>query len=173
MKLSIILTTLLNTFATTPDLCAELYLKPDGEAYTDTIGQTLSRYCKWTGPDAPVFAGEVCCTVDEDGAACSLPSSEGRCWTGSKWYCEHAVVDSAGGVVCYQPFPSACGAGHCVSAPELPPDAQASLICCNGGACVPLALGEQWDCEDFGGTVLACHYGVSNTDGTVTCYYDY
>jgi hypothetical protein len=68
MKLSIIVTTILNMFATSPDLCAEPYLDPYGTPCTDSIGQTRSRYCKWTGPDAPLLDANVCCTIDGDGA---------------------------------------------------------------------------------------------------------
>jgi hypothetical protein len=170
MKLSIIVTTILNMFATSPDLCAEPYLDPYGTPCTDSIGQTLSRYCKWTGPDAPVLDANVCCTIDGDGAACSMPNSRGSCSTGSKWYCEYGKKLTGGGVVCYQPFPSACDHGFCVAAPELPPPVLADLACCNAGMCQPIMAGQTWDCEGNGGTVLWCHDGMSNADGSITCF---
>ena len=55
MKLSIILTTILSTFATTsPDLCDDVFLNAAGDPVTDLVRQTLSRFCKWTGPDVPI-----------------------------------------------------------------------------------------------------------------------
>ena len=64
MSLSIILTTILSNFATSsPNLCDDVYVDTDGSPYTDSIGQMLSRYCVWTGPDAPVWDADVCCTI--------------------------------------------------------------------------------------------------------------
>ena len=69
MANSIILSTLLNLFAISPDLCEVPYLDITGEPCTDSIGQTLSRYCKWTGPDAPTLDADVCCSIEGDDAA--------------------------------------------------------------------------------------------------------
>ena len=171
MANTIILSTLLNLFATSPDLCAVPYLDITGEPCTDSIGQTLSRFCKWTGPDAPVLDSDVCCSLEGDSAACWMPDTQGNCAAGSKWYCEHGQKQVGGGVVCYQPFPSACDSGHCVQAPELPPDVQADLICCfDGGGCEHIVTLDIWNCEDSGGIVSWCEDGTSNADGTVTCF---
>ena len=170
MQLSIILTTILNLFSTSPDLCAAPLLDMDGNPYTDAIGQTLSRYCKWAGPDAPVFDGDVCCVLDSDSAACWAPSSNGTCGTGVKRYCKHGERLSGGGVVCYKPYPDACALGHCVQAPQEPPPVLADLICCYDGECYEITKHEQWDCDEIGGTVVWCHDGMSNLDGTVTCF---
>ena len=90
MKLSIILSTLLSTFATgSPDLCDDVFLDASGDPVTDLVGQTLSRFCKWTGPDAPIWDANVCCTFDVDGAACTRTNSRGGCSTGKRHYCEH------------------------------------------------------------------------------------
>ena len=169
MKITIILTTLLNTFASSPDLCAESYLDPSGDPWTDAIGQTLSRYCTWTGPDAPVLDAEVCCNIEADTASCWLPNREGNCKMGSKWYCEHGE-ELASGVVCYRPYPDACELGYCVQTPTLPPEVQEDLLCCNPGACQGIAPADMMDCEGLGGTITWCHDGMSNVDGTVTCF---
>lgn len=171
MKLPII-TTLLQLFAPSPDLCAEPYLDITGTPCTDSIGQTLSRYCEWSGPDVPVLDRDVCCSFAGDSAACWLPASGSGCASGSvARYCEYGDVLTEGAVVCYQPFPSACDLGHCVNAPAQPPDVQADLICCNAGGCRELAVNVQaWDCEDNGGIVSWCADGFSNVDGTVTCF---
>lgn len=168
MQLSIILITLLNNFATSPDLCAEPYRGADGSPYTDSIGQTLSLYCRWTGPDVTVLDSDICCVLDQNSAACTLPDSNGRCSIGVKRYCEYGQANSAG-VVCYQPFQDACAAGFCVKMPELPPPTQADLACCNPGGCVPIATDQQDECEESG-TITWCFDGVSNADGTVTCF---
>jgi hypothetical protein len=174
MKFAILLNTLLNSFATVaPNLCADVYVDAAGDPYTDVIGQTLSRYCAWTGPDAPVWDANVCCTIDGDGAHCSVPDKNGRCVIGYRMYCEYAAAVPGGGVVCYQPFPSMCDAGFCIEAPpNMPPAPQASLLgCCNdGGACQPIVAAQIWDCEGGGGTLLSCFNGVTNADGTMDCW---
>ena len=172
MKLAIIFTTMLNFFANTPDLCADVYLDAAGDPYTDVIGQTLSRYCEWTGPDVPVWDADVCCTIDDEGAHCSVPDTNGRCAIGYRMYCEYATATTSGEVVCYQPFPSMCDAGHCIAASDVSPAAQASMMgCCNGGGgCQPIEAAQVWDCEGGGGTLLFCHDGVTNADGTMDCW---
>jgi hypothetical protein len=172
MAITTLLTTLLTTFAIqSPNLCEDVYLDAMGTPLTDAIGQTFSRYCEWTGPDAPVWDADVCCTIDEDGAHCSQTLASGRCETGLKMYCEYGAVVAETGVVCYQPFPSMCEAGLCVEAPDSPPPTQAGLACCgDGGACVPLADDGILDCVEGGGYMMFCHDGMSNTDGTITCY---
>jgi hypothetical protein len=173
MKIAVLLTTLLNVFATAPDLCADVYLDAAGNPYTDVIGQTLSRYCQWTGPQAPVWDADVCCTIDGDGAHCSAPGANGRCVIGYRMFCEYAAAVPGGGVICYQPFPSMCDAGYCI---EAPPDVstlpQASLLgCCNGGGgCQPIEAAQIGNCDASGGTLLFCHDGVTNIDGTMDCW---
>jgi hypothetical protein len=170
MKLSILLSALISNFATSvPNLCDEVFVDALGIPLTDDTGRTLSRYCAWTGPDAPIWDADVCCTIDDDGAACSRASSK-RCPSGTKrWYCEHGVADALGGVTCYQPFPSACEAGFCVEAPEVPPVAQMAdfILCCAGGACQYVTSDAAWDCQ---GELLACNFGQQNGDGTVDCW---
>ena len=41
---------------------------------------------------------------------------------------------------------------------------------CNAGGCQEIETGQQWACEGNNGTVLWCDDGVSNTDGSVTCF---
>jgi hypothetical protein len=172
MKLAIIFTTMLNLFANRPDLCADVYLDAACDPYTDVIGQTLSRCCQWTGPDVPVWDADVCCSIDDDGAYCSVPDTNGRCRVGYRMYCEYATAFTSGEVVCHQPFPSMCDAGYCIEAPAVPPLTQASLMgCCNeGGACQPIEAIQMGDCEDAGGTFLVCHNGMTNADGTMDCW---
>jgi hypothetical protein len=76
VKLSIILSTLLSTFATggSPDLCDDVFLDAAGDPITDLVGQTLSRFCKWTGPDVPAWDANVCCTFADDAAPVPGPT---------------------------------------------------------------------------------------------------
>jgi hypothetical protein len=168
MQLSTILSSILKLFATSPDLCDDVYVDATGEPYTDSIGQTLSRYCQWTGPNAPELSSDVCCDIADGLAACVLPDSNGRCVSGDRYACKYGQVIGTG-VVCYQPFPDACDGGHCVAAPELPPPMQEDTICCTAGVCIEVNIHNQ-NCEDNGGVLSWCSFGHSNEDGTVTCF---
>jgi hypothetical protein len=171
MKLSIILSTLLSTFATTvPNLCDEVHLDPTGQPVTDGVGQTFSKYCKWTGPDAPLWRADVCCTIDSDGAAaCSKPDARAGCPTGTKrWFCEHGAVDALGGVTCLQPLPSGCEAGMCVEPPADPPlKAEFAMCCTPGGACQYVNSSNVDDCHY---EVLSCDWGSIDDQGVVDCW---
>lgn len=170
MELSIILTTLLNTLTTTPNLCADVYVDANGTPYTDAAGQTLSRYCEWTGPGAPVLARDLCCTLGSDRASCTLPDRKGRCATGSKMYCEHGEASSSG-VVCYQALPSICDFGFCGGV--LPPGSGPSenTLCCWADACFEIETVEHIeDCNAGGGWIGYCFDGAQNQDGTVDCF---
>ncbi|KIG14294.1 hypothetical protein DB30_06896 [Enhygromyxa salina] len=142
-----------------------------GSPYMDSIGQMLSIYCVWAGPDAPVWDADVCCTIDDDGAACVVPDSNGRCAVGDRTYCEYGAK-VGGGVVCYQPFPSMCDEGFCIEAPDVPPVAQAlGTACCGaGGACQPVTLETLKACLENGGKFVSCSDGVEYEDGTMDCW---
>lgn len=169
MAITTLLSTLLISFANPPDLCDAVYTDALGVPYTDSTGQTLSRYCEWTGPDAPVWDDDVCCSIVDEVALCWPTSSGGGCPSGiSKMYCEYGTRTLDGGVLCYQPFASACDAGWCVEAPEMPLPIPIDfyVLCCGSGGCQfvePMTVG---NCQ---GELLGCLYGISNSDGTVEC----
>jgi hypothetical protein len=171
MGLSTILTTLLTTL-TSPDLCADVYTDANGVPYTDAVGQTWSRFCDWTGPDAPVLDRDVCCTISGDFAKCRLPDSNGRCSAGSKVYCEYGEATVTGAVVCYQPLPLVCDFGFCgdVAPPNSGP--LEDLLCCwPSGVCTEIVTAADLGaCGEFGGISGACQYGATNEDGTVDCF---
>ena len=170
MNTALVVSALLAMFATfTPDLCDDVYLDDTGAPYTDFNGRMLSRYCAWSGPDAPVWDDDVCCSVDEDGAACVRPQRNGRCRVGFKMYCEYGAEVGGGGVVCYEPFPSMCDRGGCVQTPEVPPPGQEfHLGCCStGGVCQLVDHDSFFDCQ---GEYLACDFGIQNADGTIECF---
>lgn len=170
MILAIILTTL----AVAPDLCGDVLTDDDGTPYTDVLGQTLSRYCEWTGPDAPRLDAEVCCDIDGDDAQCDLPDDIGRCATGSDRYsCEFGEA-TADGVTCYQPFPDACDFGFCLEYVGEPPvEAKgAELLCCTSQGCETITVDVSVACSESGGYLVACSGGATNEDGTVDCLED-
>ena len=170
MLSTVALTTLLTLFAIdSQDLCADVYLDLTGAPLVDAGGQSVSRYCEWTGPNPPVWDADVCCTIDDDSAACTTVNVDGRCDTGERMYCEYGE-EIAGGVVCYQPFDSACDHGLCVQAPEEPPPVVAELMCCNGGGCVPIVPTQIEDCWDSESIILWCNHGETSADGSITCY---
>ena len=137
MQVATLVSALLLNFAN-PNLCADVYLDEIGQPFSDSLGQTLSRYCQWAGPDAPKLDTDVCCTIDQDGAHCSLPDDSGRCALGFKMYCEHGAV-FGGGVTCMQPFPSACQEGFCAEGLTIEATGTEQLLCCTGQGCEPIA----------------------------------
>lgn len=170
MELLFVFASVVNLFAPTPDLCADVHLDPAGAPYTDSIGQTLSRYCEWTGPDAPVWDDDVCCTVNRAGARCSATTSNGACQVGLRMYCEYGEALPNGRVTCYQPFPDACEAGFCGNAPTAvaAPAQESQIGCCSaGGACQVATTDDLDQCQ---GQWVSCYWGASNDDGTVDCY---
>lgn len=172
MELPIILSALLTTLTSNPDLCASVYVDADGTPYTDANGLTWSRFCAWTGPDAAVLDADVCCTLAGDTAACTLPNRKGRCSSGSMlYYCEYGEVTSTGGVICQRPYPSICDFGFCGDV--LPPGSGPleNSICCWGDSCFELETVEDiLNCDDIGGYGGYCKNGAQSVDGTVECF---
>ncbi len=182
MQITIALTTLLNIFTTVPTLCGDIfvaaedtvpdlcsedvYLNPEGIPLEDSDGTTLSRYCVWTGEDAPVWAGEVCCEFGPDSAYCTPTDARGECSTVQvKRWCDHAKFNGEQ-VVCLQSFPSACRSGACADPPlgvQIDPQTLTPL-CCFGGACYEIT-----DEEPCGGSFQWCDSPYTNPDGTVGC----
>lgn len=182
MPITIVLTTLLNIFATVPTLCGDVslavedpvpdlctedvYLDPDGVPLEDADGTTLSRYCVWTGEDAPVWADTVCCELGPDSAHCTPTNALGECSAVQvKRWCDHGKSNGKQ-VVCLQSFPSACRSGVCADPPrdvQVAPQAATSL-CCFGGACY-----EIYDEEPCGGSFQWCNSPYTNSDGSVGC----
>ena len=149
-----------------PNLCDDAYLNAAGEPFADSTGRTLSRYCEWTGPEAPTLESNVCSITDES-ADCKLANLRGYCATGTRMWCERGDVDSSTGrVTCMQAFPSACEAGQCVQAPPDAPQGYHQMLCCTVNGCVAVEIGHT-GCE---GTYLSCNWGMSLPDGTVECF---
>jgi len=121
--------------------------------------------CVYTGPDAPVLAAEVCHSSTGTwlkGASCPTGT-----WTYFVRYGE--VVDPLTNMIAaYIPLDNACDSpGLCVDGPP-PVGAEPFPMCCTGNT-----SGGDSTCvsgASCGGTVWYCHDGVSNVDGTVTCF---
>jgi hypothetical protein len=156
------------TKTTTLVLLAMLSLTPvNADASYRELCTSSPGACEHTGPDAPALAFNVC-----HGSAGTWLMGE-VCPTGTwPYFVKYGeVVDPlTNAVVAYIPLDYACdNPGLCVDAPP-PPGAQPFPMCCNGNtsggdsSCVSGAYG----CE---GTVWYCVDGVSNDDGTVTCFH--
>ena len=119
-----------------PDLCTEdVYLDAEGVPLKDSDGTQLSRYCTWTGDDAPVWADEVCCEFGPDSANCTPTNAAGECMAIQvKHWCDFAELHGTK-VECLQPFPSACDSGVCGELPVgAQPVALITPLCCHPGA---------------------------------------
>lgn len=151
-----------------PDLCADVYLDPTGAPLQDADGTTLSRYCEWTGPDAPVWAGAVCCSfgTSSAGVSCTAPhETRGTCqWGKLKLWCDYGEADGDGAVTCYQPFESACDDGHCIAPPPGTPQEGSTPLCCFAGGCYELDFE-----ESCGGDFQWCSSPYTSGDGTIGC----
>src|SRR5690606_11520875 len=148
----------------------DVFLDASGKPITDSVGQTLSRFCKWTGPDAQVWNANECCTFDVDGAACSRTNSRGGCSTGKKLYCEHGEESAVGGVIWYQRLSNTGRVSRGVAPPDVPPTGQetgASLCCSPGGACQLISSLEVGACI---GEISYCIYGSQDGNGVVECW---
>ena len=161
--------TLADSSATSlPNLCDDVYLDADGVPIHDSTGMTLSRYCEWTGPDAPSWGASVCCSFDAAGAHCAEPGREGCTAGKAEMWCDHGAQNSAdGSVTCYQPFPDACGLGDCDDAPADTETGDMVAVCClPGHGC--------WEVDPNGGWCPMGHFAwcddpYTKQDGTVGC----
>lgn len=121
--------------------------------------------CVYTGPDAPRLDATVChgsAGTHLRGAACPTGT-----WAYTLAYGE--LVDPlSNAVAAYVPLDDACANPQlCLDGPP-PPDAQPYPMCCTGNT-----SGGDSTCVHgvgCGGTIWFCIDGVSNDDGTVTCF---
>ncbi|KIG18203.1 hypothetical protein DB30_01707 [Enhygromyxa salina] len=115
-------------------------------------------YCELTGPDAPWWDDEVCCS----GAKCVEVGTAGCPDDLQKYSCRHAEIDTRGQVTCLFEVPSYCDDHSCPAGFQ--PQPQSMVICCYAEGC--------FDSTDIYcyGDAYWCDSGVSNLDGTVTCF---
>jgi hypothetical protein len=130
-----------------PDLCAEL----------DRVGNPAR--CRAVGPDmAPWWDGEVCC----DGDRCTEPTSTGCARTASLYWCASAILYRDGSLDCVYEVPGYCEVFPCPRPITAPPLEHA--VCCHESGC--------YDHEGglCGGLEVWCGKGVTNDDGTISCF---
>jgi hypothetical protein len=122
--------------------------------------------CQYSGPAAPALAADVC-----HGPAGTWLMGQ-ACPTGTwPYFLRYGeLLDPiTNELAAYIPLDDACdNPGLCLDAPP-PPDAQPYPMCCTG-----TMSGGDSTCvsgtHNCPGTVWYCHDGVSNDDGTVTCF---
>ena len=132
--------------------------------YRDLCGSVPSA-CEYTGPDAPVLAVAVCWART---TSTTTLMTGATCPTGSwPYFAKYGVVDPFTlQVNAYQPLDDACSRpGLCQPSIQAPTTTTTGVICCFGGTCYPA-----YDDQCYGGELLFCLDGVSNEDGTVTCF---
>jgi hypothetical protein len=117
--------------------------------------------CQPHSEGAPRYGNTVCC----DTQAC-FEAPEGYCLDDEKpFYCELGEVDTSGEVSCYFEVPDYCDVFSCVPGFQSLP--QANPMCCYEGICWNI-FGDGYDCEIQ--DIYWCNDGVTNDDGTVTCF---
>lgn len=132
--------------------------------YRDLCGSVPSA-CEYTGPDAPVLAAVVCWSRT---SLTTRLMTGATCPTGSwPYFAKYGQVDPLTLLVhAYVPLDDACSVpGLCQPAIQAPATTVGDVICCLNGSCWP-AEGD----ECYGGELFFCFNGVTNEDGTVTCF---
>ncbi len=140
-------------------------LNTDAEASYRDFCASVPSACVFTGPWAPVLAAEVCWS--RTSGIATLRGSQ-NCPTGTWPYSvKYGDVDPLTSIVtAYVPLDDACShPGICQPAEFAPANTTSAPMCCIGGTCYPY----NGQCD---GEVLLCDNGVTNEDGTVTCFDD-
>jgi hypothetical protein len=118
--------------------------------------------CEYTPATVPKLLADVCYNPTSNAIRVK---GTAPCPTGSRAFTViyGEVVDpQTGDVSAYAPLDDACAAGLC-SGFVSHDDPQANPMCCeNGGPC--------WPGGDCCGVIYWCHDGVTNEDGTITCF---
>lgn len=125
---------------------------------------SIPRACVYTGPLAPLLRADVCW----NGSTAQLKGAQ-PCPTGAWPYAvSYGDIDPLSGVVHgYVPLDDACSHPGICELGVTPLVTTTEAICCdNDGNCVPISE----DPKCGAGTTLLCDDGVSNDDGTVTCF---
>ncbi len=134
--------------------------------YADLCGAVPSA-CEYTGPEAPLLEAVVCWSRSTPTPTLRLMTGA-SCPTGAWPYlAKYGFVDPLTlAVTAYRPLDDACSRpGLCQPGILAPTTTTADVICCLWGVCWP-AEGDQC----YGGELLYCYEGVTNEDGTVTCW---
>ncbi|MFV8750887.1 hypothetical protein ACNOYE_10095 [Nannocystaceae bacterium ST9] len=137
----------------------------DATNYRD-LCSSVPGACVYTGPDAPVLAALVCWSRS---SSTSTLMTGAACPTGSwAYFAKYGVVEPLTlHVTAFVPLDDACSRpGLCLPGSFAPPNTTSAPMCCHDGDCWP--MDEVNLCG--GDEVLFCSNGVSNDDGTITCF---
>lgn len=144
---------ILSLMTLSPDVC-EVVAR---ETQTPTICQP---HLEGT---APTLDEDICCA---GGQCYALGSGCGS--TETQYYCALGTIDVTGEATCYWEVPNACDAQHYTCEQTINPPPSEEKVCCPASedVCWPFESPSQCDVGD----VFICLNGVTNTDGTVTCF---
>ncbi len=140
-------------------------LTASAEQYRD-LCSSVPGACEHTGPNAPVLDADVCWS---EGGVLTLKGQAPCPSDAWPYHLGHGeLLDPLSQeIAAYSPLDWACDhPGLCVSGP-VPPEATAQSLCCEWGVCVPLV---EAVCNSPASVAVMCFNGVSNEDGSVTCY---
>jgi hypothetical protein len=142
--------TLTATSGTPSELCDLVY--PD-------TGRPI--WCEAHPDGAPRFDNTVCC----DASGCVAAQRSGCAKGRTPYHCDLGEVWVGGVVSCYFEVPQYCDVFPC--APGFQTWPQANEMCCHAGEC--------WNTDPFANDceiddIYWCDDGVTNEDGTVTCF---
>lgn len=159
-----------NVLPTTTLLVGTLLLVPSVAQAAPDLCDSVPSECEYTGPNAPLLEEAVC--YDRNATPTVTLKGIGACATGStEYFVQHGEVVSptTGEVTGYVPLDWACDTpGLCDSNP--PAGTESEAICCEnggGGDCWPAT---EVLCNSPGDILVMCEDGVTNQDGTVTCF---
>jgi hypothetical protein len=142
-----------------------LAFSQDAHAYAD-LCSSVPGECEYASLSAPVLAANVCWSRTTSTARLMTGAT---CPTGSfAFFVKYGVVDPLSQVVTgFVPLEDACSRpGLCQPSYLAPPTTWAAAMCCVDGTCWPA------DGLSCSGELLLCSNGVTNEDGTVTCFDD-
>lgn len=149
-------------------LVAAVVLLPSSASAGDyrELCMSAAKVCTYTGPQAPVLRADVCLST----AGGITLKGTAPCASGQyPYYVEHGeVVDpQTGEIAAYIPLDNACSQpGRCVDGPGPGVTEEYPMCCFVNSSGVEVCV----DGTGCGGTLWFCYDGVSNPDGTVTCF---
>lgn len=141
----------------------------DAHATNRELCSSVPGECEFSGPEAPVLAANVCwfrstsTTKLMTGATCPTGASP--------YFVKYGLVDPLSQEVSgFVPLDYVCSRpGLCQPGGFAPPTLWEEPACCYGGVCYPFEGTNGCD----GGELLLCLEGVTNEDGTITCFDDW
>ncbi len=137
----------------------------DAHATNRELCVSVPGECEYSGPNAPVLAANVCWFRSTSSTRLLTGAT---CPTGGwPYFVKYGVVDTLTlEVTGFVPLEDACSRpGLCQPGSFAPPNTTTEVACCYGGVCWPI---DATNC--VGGELLFCDEGVTNEDGTISCF---